>query len=161
MPQVQQLPMAGNQRMLWLALGLLIVIPSLVFMFLVPAGGQADPAVQTYSTAAGEQRTLRLEDGAEIRLQENTAVTVRYSEQQRRVQLNRGEVTMIVAPDPVRPFWAQAGTLRLRADVSAFTLTLTPANVALQVLEGSVRAQSAGGVQTVRAGENVVLANNR
>lgn len=160
MAHAQQLPTHANMRSLWLALGLLVVIPALVFVFLVPSGGQADPAVQTFATGAGEQRSLRLEDGAEVRMQENTTITVRYSEQQRRVQLNQGEMTVIVAPDPVRPFWAQAGTLRLRADVSAFQLHLTRDNVQLQVLEGSVRAQSAGGVQTIKAGENIVLASN-
>lgn len=147
----------GKPRMLWLALGMLLAVPMMVYFFLAPDRNQVAADVQTFSTAVGETRMLRLDDGSEIRLQGNSSVAVRYSEQQRRVQLTRGEATLVVAPDSVRPFWAQAGTLRLRADVSAFSLRLNQESVMLQVLEGSVRAQSGGGVQTLNAGERVVL----
>jgi len=88
-------------------------------------------------------------------------VAVRYSAEQRRVQLLRGEVLFIIAPEATRPFWAQAGTLRLRADASAFSLNMGDGVVTLEVLEGSVRAQSGGGVQTLNAGERVELALSR
>lgn len=150
----------GNPRMLLVALLLLVGVPTLVFLFLAPTQNEQAANVDTFTTAVAEQRALRLDDGSELRLQENSSVAVRYSAEQRRVQLLRGEVLFIIAPDNVRPFWAQAGTLRLRADASAFALQMGNGVVALEVLEGSVRAQSGGGVQTLNAGERVELALN-
>jgi len=150
----------GNPRLLLLALVLLVGIPALVFFFLAPQHNEQAADVQTYATGAQEIRTFRLPDGSEIRLQENSTVAVRYGQDQRRIQLTGGAVTVIVAPDP-RAFWAQAGTLRLRADTSAFSLRLNHESVVIQVLEGEVRAQAAGDVQTLRAGERVVLSVNR
>ncbi len=151
----------GNPRMPLAALLLLVGVPLLVYLFLAPAQNEQAADVETYSTVSAEQRALRLDDGSELRLQENSSVAVRYSAEQRRVQLLRGEVLFIIAPDNARPFWAQAGTLRLRADASAFALQMGEGVVALEVLEGSVRAQSGGGVQTLNAGERVELALSR
>ncbi len=151
----------GNPRMLFAALLLLVGVPALVFLFLAPTQNEQAANVETYSTATAEQRALRLDDGSELRLQENSSVAVRYNAEQRRVQLLRGEVLFIIAPETTRPFWAQAGTLRLRADASAFSLNMGDGVVTLEVLEGSVRAQSGGGVQTLNAGERVELALSR
>ncbi|MCD8522916.1 MAG: FecR domain-containing protein [Saccharospirillaceae bacterium] len=150
----------GNPRMLLVALLLLVGVPTLVFLFLAPAQNEQAANVDTFTTAVAEQRALRLDDGSELRLQENSSVAVRYSAEQRRVQLLQGEVLFIIAPETSRPFWAQAGTLRLRADASAFALQMGDGVIRLEVLEGSVRAQSGGGVQTLNAGERVELALN-
>lgn len=150
-----------NPRMLLIALLLLVGVPVLVYLFLAPAQNEQAANVDTFSTVSAEQRILRLDDGSELRLQENSSVTVRYSDEQRRVQLLRGEALFIIAPDNARPFWAQAGTLRLSADASAFALQMSEGVIRLEVLEGRVRAQSGGGVQTLNAGERVELALNR
>ena len=67
----------GNPRMLFAALLLLVGVPALVFLFLAPAQNEQAANVETYSTATAEQRALRLDDGSELRLQENSSVAVR------------------------------------------------------------------------------------
>ncbi|MCA6064854.1 FecR domain-containing protein [Thalassolituus marinus] len=161
MAHQQTAPAIGNTRVLWIALTLLLAIPSAVYLFIAPENNAQAGDVVTYTTAAGEERNLRLDDGSEVHLQENSSLAVRYSDQQRRIQLTSGSIQVVVAPEVNRPFWAQAGTLRLRSDVSAFTLRLNHESVMLQVLEGEVRAQSRGEVQTIPAGQRIVLAQAR
>ncbi|MDK2778298.1 MAG: FecR domain-containing protein [Pseudomonadota bacterium] len=157
----QRLVAPANHRPLLMALALLIAIPAVVFFFLAPANNDSSAEVEAYATGAGENRSLSLEDGSEVRLNDNTGIAVRYDTQQRRVQLTTGSATFIVAPDPQRPFWAQSGTLRLRADAaSAFAVRLNHESVMVQVYEGTLRAQSSGKVQTLNAGDTVVLALN-
>ncbi|WP_430460320.1 FecR family protein [Thalassolituus sp. LLYu03] len=151
----------GSSKTLWTALALLVAVPLAVFLLLAPSQNDAAADVQTFTTNAGEERSLRLDDGSQVRLNEDSTVSIRYSDQQRRVQLTHGSATVVVAPDAVRPFWAQAGNLRLRADVSAFHLRLNEESVVLQVIEGSVRAQSAGSVQTLNSGDQIMLALQR
>ena len=70
-----------------------------------------DPAgpMQRYATAVGERRAVPLEDGSELLLDTDSAVTVRYSRKHRNLALERGRVQFSVAPAPQRPFVVQIG----------------------------------------------------
>jgi transmembrane sensor len=159
MSDIQSMPLQRFHPSLLVAVALLIAIPAAVFFFIAPANNDQAGVVKSYSTAEEQEQALRLDDGSEVRLSENTAVAVRYSDDQRRVQLSRGEATFVIAPDQ-RPFWVQAGTLRLNAGSSAFAVRMNPESTVLHVIEGEIRAQSQGKVQTFLAGATVVLANN-
>lgn len=62
-----------------------------------------------YTTARGEQRRLTLDDGSRLLLNTDTSVKVRFDEQQRRIDLRRGQALFEVSADP-RPFYVDAGT---------------------------------------------------
>lgn len=58
-----------------------------------------------YRTAIGEVKTITLEDGSQIILNSNSAVSIAYAKEVRSVQLIAGEVLAIVEKDPAsRPF---------------------------------------------------------
>ena len=64
------------------------------------AGDTATAAV--YETAIGEQSTVSLSDGTVIVLNTDSRMQVRYSQGSRVIELERGEINVTVARDPVR-----------------------------------------------------------
>ena len=129
-------------------------------------------AANTYETAIGEQSTITLEDGSSVVLNTNTLMRVRYSQEARVLELERGEIHVDVAADANRPFTVVAGDRILQALGTSFSVEITDEqHIELIVTEGKViggihlpgtavpavplLAQSAG--NTVVAGEEVVL----
>lgn len=66
-------------------------------------GHQVSQAAR-YTTAVGEQRSVRLADGSTIRLDTDTQIDVRYTSDERRVDLLHGRAQYTVAHDTARPF---------------------------------------------------------
>jgi transmembrane sensor len=64
---------------------------------------------KTYQTAHGKQSLQRLPDGTVLRLDTDSAVTVRYSARERVVEVNRGRSLFEVAHDDRRRFRVAAG----------------------------------------------------
>jgi transmembrane sensor len=64
---------------------------------------------KTYQTAHGEQSIERLPDGSVMRLDTDSAVTVRYSGSERLVDLKAGQALFQVAHDGTRRFRVSAG----------------------------------------------------
>lgn len=115
--------------------------------------------LQRYATAVGEQRTVPLEDGSELLLDTDSAVTVRYSRKHRNLELERGRVQFSVAPAPQRPFVVRAGVGEVRALGTRFQVRQLSGAVQVALLEGkvSVTAPVATGARTVtlQAGESL------
>ena len=118
-----------------------------------------------YATRHGEQMTQRLPDGSVLRLNSDSALTVRYSRAERRVELTRGEVFCEVAQQPARPFlvvagFAEAVAVGTRFDVyrkaDAIVVTVVAGGVAVRLVPDQPGA-AAGGGRTVRvsAGEQI------
>jgi len=159
MSGAQSLSSQNFHPSLIVAILLLIAVPAAVFFFIAPANNEQAGEVKSYSSAEDETMDMRLDDGSAVHMGEGSAIAVRYSDDQRRVQLTGGEATFVVVPDQ-RPFWVQASMLRVNAGVSAFSVRLNQESIILQVIEGEVRAQSEGKVQTLLAGATVVLNNH-
>ncbi len=68
-----------------------------------------------YHTAPGEQFNVTLEDGSRLTLNTDTALAVHFNEQQRQVELLRGEAYFEVAPNKARPFIVKGGQADARA----------------------------------------------
>jgi transmembrane sensor len=66
------------------------------------------PAGTTYTTAAGQQQTVRLADGSSIVLDTDTQVLVSYSSSTRRVDLLRGQAQFSVQGNHAWPFVVHA-----------------------------------------------------
>jgi transmembrane sensor len=118
-----------------------------------------------YVTQHGEQATERLADNTVIRLNTDTAVTVRYDRRQRLVELERGQAFFEVAHEAGRPFRVTAGFADVRAVGTRFDVykqsdstmvTVVEGQVAVGLAPGQPGAGAAGGrTMAVRAGERL------
>jgi transmembrane sensor len=116
-----------------------------------------------YVTATGERLVVNLEDGTQVTLDTETALTVGFSHNARRVRLARGQALFEVAKDPTRPFIVEVQRRRLVAVGTAFDVRLDGERVKVTMIEGTVRVEPAGsripnaaGVATITAGEQLV-----
>jgi len=105
------------------------------------AGRQAAP--QRYASAVGENRDIRLPDGTAVALGAASALTARYGDARRDVELAAGEAYFAVAHE-ARPFVVDAGPLRIEDLGTAFNVRRTGQRVAVAVTEGRVRLSPAG-----------------
>lgn len=97
-----------------------IMVPAAAAVLLLMVGGvffarygiqpREDGRPLLYSTAIGEQRSVKLPDGSTLSLNTDSQVIVDFQEQRRRTILERGEVFFDVAHDPTRPFIVDLGS---------------------------------------------------
>lgn len=79
-----------------------------------------------------------LSDGSIVTLASNSALSVDYSEGQRKLSLVRGEAYFDVASDPKRPFVVSAGARNVKALGTEFDVRIEDEMVAVTVAEHSV-----------------------
>ncbi|HEY4249532.1 MAG TPA: FecR domain-containing protein [Lacunisphaera sp.] len=82
---------------------------------------------------------LTLEDGSIVELNAGAKVTVKFTPEERRVLLERGEAHFTVAKNPARPFIVSADKFSVRAVGTAFSVQLNREAVSVLVTEGKVR----------------------
>jgi len=155
-------------KLIWLVTGL-AAAAALAFMWV--NGSRPAPGAPDYSLAAttdiGESRRLTLPDGSNVQLNTESAVVVRLTGAERRVQLLRGEAHFQVAKNPVRPFIVSAGAVAVRAVGTAFDVRLQPEAVEVLVTEGRVRVNSAANgaslltAPAASSGEPLLVAGQR
>lgn len=110
-----------------------------------------------YRTAPGERRLIVLDDGSEIDLGPDSAIAIKYSDHQRRVELLAGQAYFSVAPlsdNGFRPFIVAAASGTARALGTQYMVSCLPTAVAVTVIEHDVEV-----VRTAADGhqERVVL----
>ena len=131
------------------------------------------PPVDLYETTVGEQSTAVLSDGSVVVLNTNSRMQVVYSDTGRLLLLQRGEIHVEVAHDPLRPLSVVAGGRIVQAVGTSFSVEITPDDrIELVVTEGKVivgvvAADREGDTppdalteqpdNTVAAGEEIVL----
>ncbi|HEY2675676.1 MAG TPA: FecR domain-containing protein [Steroidobacteraceae bacterium] len=118
------------------------------------------PSVAHYATRHGEQLTRRLDDATTLHLNTDTAVTIRYSRAERRVDLEHGQALFEVKHDPARPFHVIAGSSEISDVGTSFEVYLRPNSTLITVLDGEVAVQSLrspgkGGPTPVTAGQQL------
>jgi transmembrane sensor len=91
-----------------------------------------------FETAHGEQATRRLPDDSLVHLNSDTALTVRFSGLERRVELTAGEADFEVAHSPGRAFRVVAGVAEALAVGTHFDVRLRGASTVVTVAEGRV-----------------------
>lgn len=91
-----------------------------------------------YTTTAGERRILRLEDGSSVELNSRSRIQVRFSPQQREVELLEGQALFQVAKDSHRPFVVCSDELRVRAVGTQFDVNRRTTGTTITVVEGRV-----------------------
>jgi len=116
------------------------------------------PAVQHYATGHGDQRTWRLGDYSVLRLNTDTAVSVRYGRTERLVEIDRGQALFVVSHDPRRPFRVVSGPVDVLAVGTQFDVYRQTDSTVVTVVEGQVSVGSGGTSNprlNVHAGEQV------
>ena len=98
------------------------------------------PAVTAlhFETRHGEQQTHRLADNSVLHLNTDTAVTVQYSQRERRVTLTAGEADFEVTHESARPFRVFAGRAEVVDLGTRFDVRLRNESTVVTVVEGRV-----------------------
>lgn len=101
------------------------------------------PRATPYESALGQVRTVTLEDGSVITLNTDTEIRVRFDDDRRTVELDRGEALFDVAKDRARPFTVGAdGTSVMAVGTSFIVKKLNSADpVEILVREGVVEVR--------------------
>jgi transmembrane sensor len=96
-----------------------------------------------YATALGEQRSIQFEDGSTVELNSRSEIRVKYSKQERDVELIEGQALFHVAHDASRPFIVAVGATRVRAVGTQFDVYKKSNGTVVTVVEGRVAVYSA------------------
>lgn len=128
------LPLAAAATIAALAIALFWSQPQLVYR---PAT-TATVLTQEYVTQLGEIRGIPLSDGSTLTLGARSHAIVRFSDGERRVQLERGEAYFDVAKDAARPFYVTAPATAIRVVGTRFDVRLGESHVRVAVDEGVV-----------------------
>jgi transmembrane sensor len=112
------------------------------------------------STATGERKTLRLQDGTDIVLNTDSAIKTELTQARRKVELLRGEIRVTTGADlqsaAHRPFWVHTPYGQMEALGTRFTVRLSDRRALISVQEGAVALHSVQGgrADTVHSGES-------
>jgi transmembrane sensor len=96
-----------------------------------------------YATALGEQRSIQFADGSTVELNSRSKIRVKYSKQERDVELLEGQALFHVAHDVSRPFIVAVGATRVRAVGTQFDVYKKSNGTVVTVVEGRVAVYSA------------------
>lgn len=94
-----------------------------------------------HATAVGERKRIVLADGSTVFLNTDTALSVDYGGQDRRLVLHHGQALFEVAKDPGRPFVVTADGTEARALGTIFAVQRTETCADVIVTEGAVEVR--------------------
>ena len=103
-----------------------------------------DNGPDTIATALGEVRRVPLADGSIASVNTASRVAFAMQDTRRDVKLEEGEAWFQVAHDPAAPFTVEAGSVRVRAVGTAFSVRRVPGGAQVHVTEGRVETWLAG-----------------
>lgn len=98
--------------------------------------GRAD--VRSYATAHGQQGEWILPDGTGLRLNSESAVTIRFDRSKRQVEVVHGQALFDIAQQPARPFEVRAGPYLIEDIGTTFDIRRQPGGTTVTVVEGRV-----------------------
>jgi transmembrane sensor len=124
-------------RLIWPVL--LAASVAIVFTAVQWWPGAVDSTVHRQAIIHPGPERLMLEDGSIVELNAGAKVMVKFTPEERRVLLERGEAHFTVAKNPARPFIVSADKFSVRAVGTAFSVQLNREAVSVMVTEGKVR----------------------
>lgn len=117
-----------------------------------------------YTTASGEMREVNLPDGSTMYINTASAVNVRFTNQQRSIELIQGEVLIHTADENssnYRPFSVRTRHGMVTALGTKFTVRDLEHTSKVSVSEGAVRiAPASGPAITINAGQSISFGKN-
>lgn len=108
-----------------------------------------------YRTGVGEVRDLLLPDGTRVWLNTDSALNVHYSTNVRRLELVAGEILVETGHDAARKFIVDAGSSRMTALGTRFTVSVAHDASYLAVYDGRVALDAGSRRQVINAGEQI------
>jgi transmembrane sensor len=115
------------------------------------------PQSEHYAAAHGTPRSFALPDGTVVHLNAESALSMRFTLLDRRVELARGQASFVVAHDR-RPFAVHAAGLQVRDIGTTFDVSLQREHARISVSDGRVRIVSDAGegrlVADMRSGQS-------
>lgn len=90
------------------------------------------------STDTGEQRIVALEDGTQVTLNTHTDLTYRFDNNQRHVDLKRGEALFEIAKDAARPFTVTVDHRTITALGTRFAVRKDEFRTTVTLIDGKV-----------------------
>ncbi|BCA56619.1 putative FecR, ferric citrate sensor [Nitrospira sp. KM1] len=142
---LRTVPLRGRQTSLqW---GAIAAMLALITLGIVYENGTLSIWLADHHTATGQQQSLRLADGTVAHLNTDTALSVEYSDQARRVTLLTGEAAFVVAKDSSRPFIVNAAAGAIEAVGTEFVVRRNADRITVTMLEGSTRVTYGEGRQ--------------
>ena len=144
----------------WLATAMVAAACLVLAVFLWPQL-PSDSVSTQYRSAMGERRTVDLPDGSVVHLNTNSTISVTYTDDQRHVDLERGEVWFQVSPNKQRPFHVDAGEARITAVGTAFNIYLDNNSTDVTVTEGVVEVSDIGQTDRRLRAAELLLENQR
>lgn len=145
-------------------LGLGVMAGAGMLSYSVGRSSQWGALTADFRTATGEQRVGMLADGTKIIINTASAIDVKYSANERRIVVLRGEVLVITAPDNAsmsRPFIVETAAGDIRAIGTRFSVrrfeNTNPNDILVHVFEGAVEvgARNSEAKVLVKAGQKI------
>jgi transmembrane sensor len=130
-----RLPISWGRPLLATAAALLLLAAGVLWWV---HDGELLGIAKTYRTGHGEQDAWRLPDGSILRLDTESAATVRYSGKERLVEVDRGQALFQVAHENSRRFRVAAGVTGVIAVGTQFDIYRHGGETAVTVAEGQV-----------------------
>jgi transmembrane sensor len=128
----------GPRRILTLAAAAAVLLAIGVGAYLT----RGPPRGEHFTTPVGGTESVPLADGSHITLNTATEVRVELSQNERHVNLEKGEAFFVVAKDTQRPFVVVAGNKRVIAVGTQFAVRRDGEAVEVVVTEGTVRMEN-------------------
>ena len=100
-----------------------------------------------FATAIGQMKRVQLSDGSEVTLDTDSAISVSFGEEERRVQLLKGRASFSVAHDVVRPFKVFSSGMMVTAVGTEFVVSLASNKNVVTLLEGKVAVDTPRGTE--------------
>lgn len=138
-PPVPSLPgqSTWSTRFRWCSLGAAIVLAAVLF-----GPSLAIQLTADHRTGVGEQAQVELPDGSKAWLNTDTAISINFSEDHRRISLLRGEAQFDVTSDPQRPFSVAADYGTATAVGTVFVVRDSDSTSTVTVVEGQVAVKA-------------------
>jgi transmembrane sensor len=119
-------------------LGAFVGIAASLFIALFIGSQQLLNDGESYSTGAGEQRLIYLDDGSKVHLNTRSQATVYHSDKLRKVVLNRGEALFDVAHEANRPFLVFTNGKTVKVIGTRFNIRSVNKETTVTVVKGVV-----------------------
>jgi transmembrane sensor len=104
----------------------------------------ADGGVSTFTAAPDQEAAFRLVDGSQLTLDRDSAVTVAFLPDRRRLRLVKGQAFFEVAHQAARPFTVAAGDREVTDLGTRFNVRLRPDEVRVVLVEGRLSVTEPG-----------------
>jgi len=119
-----------------------------VFIAIAVGGVRFWPSATSYSTPVGGIASVPMSDGSAVTLNTDSKIRLDVTKTQRLVELQQGEAFFDVAKDPSRPFIVTAGSKRVVAVGTKFSVRRKGNELQVFVTEGRVRVEDVAAATT-------------